>query len=213
MNNNFSVTLLANSHQSQVLKQLQAIFSDVCNEISPIAQKNQCWNRVALHHLVYHSLRVRYPSLGSQMICNAVYSVARTYKMVINLPNGPVNLAKYPEKGVPLIHFFDTSPVYFDRHTLSLRKRKISLFTLEGRILFDIDASDDSIDSIRKNKLKEIKLVRNGNQYCLNFNFSSSIENSSTTELPDYFVLIKEELNRQEKKLSANELINYREVS
>ncbi len=40
--------------------------------------QTKVWNRVALHHLMYRNLRDQFPEMGSQMVCNAIYSVSRT---------------------------------------------------------------------------------------------------------------------------------------
>jgi IS605 OrfB family transposase len=46
----------------------------------PYVQEHRCWNRVALHHLVYYQLREKFPALGSQMACQAIRRVADAYQ-------------------------------------------------------------------------------------------------------------------------------------
>jgi len=76
------IPLNATPQQFERLRSLQVAFAEVCNAIAPVVQRTRCWNRVALHHLVYRGMRERFPALGSQMICNAVYSVSRNARCV-----------------------------------------------------------------------------------------------------------------------------------
>ncbi|NBT92621.1 MAG: hypothetical protein EBT37_08500, partial [Betaproteobacteria bacterium] len=75
MNILLRVPLNTSTEQSTRLKALQAVFAQACNALAPIVQQTKVWNRVALHHLMYRNLRERFPELGSQMVCNAIYSV------------------------------------------------------------------------------------------------------------------------------------------
>ena len=61
--------------QVQRLLQLQQGFAQLCNALAPLVQQTRVWNRVALHHLAYRQLREAFPQMGSQMVCNAIYSV------------------------------------------------------------------------------------------------------------------------------------------
>ena len=134
-----SIPLNGTPEQFARLRALQAAFADVCNAIAPIVQATRCWNRVALHHLVYRTMRERFPALGSQMVCNAVYSVSRTARLVLQHPGSPWNVAKRgPEAPLPLLRFAPSAPVYFDRHTLSIKGGALSMFTLDGRMRFDL---------------------------------------------------------------------------
>ena len=78
MNKMLRIPLHASPEQSARLQALQATFAEACNALSPLVQKSRVWNRVALHHLAYKELRQKYPDMGSQMICNVIYSVSRT---------------------------------------------------------------------------------------------------------------------------------------
>lgn len=113
------------------------MFAVACNVISPIAQTNRCWNRVALHHLCYRQIREQFPLLGSQMACNAIYSVCRAYRTVLTHPESPWRLDKKSTAPLPRVIFSQTAPVYFfDRHTLSVKPGHLSMFTLDGRLRF-----------------------------------------------------------------------------
>lgn len=118
------------------LRALQVAFVQVCNALAPTGQQTKVWNRVALHHLTYHSLRERFPELGSQMVCNAIYSVSRTSRLVFQYPNSPFNLTRLEVRSLPLLRFSDSCPVYFYRHTLSVKEGNFPCICLDGRIRF-----------------------------------------------------------------------------
>ena len=142
------------------LQALQSAFAQVCNALAPEVHKSRIWNRVALHHMYYRVLRERFPALGSQMICNAIYAVSRTSRMVFQTPGSPFNLTKLGEKGLPLLQFADSCPVYFDRHTLSIKGTKLSLFTLDGRMHFELTLPEEQLLLFKVAKLREISLTR-----------------------------------------------------
>jgi len=125
---------------------LQVGFAQVCNAIAPIVQQTRVWNRVALHHLTYRSLRERFPAMGSQMVCNAIYSVSRTCRVVFQHPQSPFSLTRLGDRPLPLLQFTDTCPVYFDRHTLNVKGGQLSMYTLDGRMLFALalQAADEA---------------------------------------------------------------------
>jgi hypothetical protein len=142
------------------LQALQSAFAQVCNALAPEVQKSRVWNRVALHHMYCRVLREKFPALGSQMICNAIYAVSRTSRMVFQTPGSPFNLTKLGEKGLPLLQFADSCPVYFDRHTLSIKDHKLSMFTLDGRMHFQLTLSNEQLMLFKVAKLREISLTR-----------------------------------------------------
>ncbi|WP_232476417.1 MULTISPECIES: hypothetical protein [unclassified Acidovorax] len=145
------------------MKRLQALqtgFAQVCNALAPLVQQTRVWNRVALHHLSYRQLRERFPEMGSQMVCNAIYSVSRTARMVFQHPQSPFNLARLGDKPLPLLRFADSCPVYFDRHTLSLKAGQLSMFTLDGRMRFQLALAAQDEERFHTQKLREIVLSR-----------------------------------------------------
>ncbi len=75
-----SIKLCATSEQSAALALLQKEFTRACNLIVPRAAKNNCSNPVELHHLAYSPIRIT-TNLGSQMVCNAIKSVARAFSV------------------------------------------------------------------------------------------------------------------------------------
>lgn len=154
------IPLQASPEQFDRLLALQRAFATVCNAIAPTVARTRVWNRVALHHMVYRSLREQFPALGSQMVCNAIYAVSRISRTVYQHPRSPFNVARAPAGPLPLVRFVDTCPVYFDRHTLSLKDGVLSLFTLDGRMRFQLALGAEQEDSFRTCKLLEIVLSR-----------------------------------------------------
>ena len=184
MNSAVTVLLTPSPEQLARLMALQAGFAEVCNAIAPVVQQTRCWNRVALHHLVYRSLRDRYPLMGSQMVCNAIYSVSRTCRLVLQHPDSPLNIAKHPGQPLPLLHFQPNSPVYFDRHTLSIKDGQLSMYTLDGRMRFQLSLSAADQGRFSAEKLREIVLSRTSGGYQLSFWFSSEEPAAETQQTP-----------------------------
>ena len=154
------VPLNTTPEQYARLQALQTAFAQVCNALAPEVQRTRVWNRVALHHLFYRALRDKFPALGSQMVCNAIYAVSRTSRLIFQTPASPFSLAKLEGKSLPLMQFADSCPVYFDRHTLSVKGNKLSLFTLDGRMHFELTLPEEQLLLFRVAKLREIVLTR-----------------------------------------------------
>lgn len=154
------ISLNASPEQTLRLQALQTGFAQVCNALAPIVQQTRVWNRVALHHLAYRQLRQQFPEMGSQMVCNAIYSVSRTCRMVFQHPDSPFSLQRLGSKPLPLLRFADTCPVYFDRHTLSLKAGQLSMFTLDGRMRFQLTLRTEDEQAFHACKLREIVLAR-----------------------------------------------------
>ena len=160
MNSFIRIPLNTSPEQLQRLLALQTAFAQVCNALAPEVQKSRVWNRVTLHHLHYRVLREKFPALGSQMVCNAIYAVSRNARLVFQTPTSPFNLSKLGAKPLPLLKFANSCPVYFDWHTLSFKGAKLSLFTLDGRMHFEVNLSDPQVLLFKVAKLKEISLKR-----------------------------------------------------
>lgn len=155
------VTLDASPQQRDRLLALQAAFASVCNALAPVVQQTRCWNRVTLHHLTYKSLREQFPEIGSQMVCNAIYSVSRSARQVFQHPDSPFHLSRLDQgKPLPALRFGDDCPVYFDRHTLSIKNSALSLYTLDGRMRFLLPLSKEDEERFATRKLREVVLSR-----------------------------------------------------
>ncbi len=155
------ISLDTSPEQGERLQALQQGFAQVCNALAPLVQQTRVWNRVALHHLAYRQLREQFPEMGSQMVCNAIYSVSRTSRMVFQHPGSPFHLSRLGERALPLLRFADSCPVYFDRHTLSLKGGQLSMFTLDGRMRFQLALKAEDEALFASHKLREIVLARN----------------------------------------------------
>ena len=160
MNSLLQIPLNVSPDQAQRLVELQQAFAHVCNALAPVVRDARCWNRVALHHMTYKSLREQFPEMGSQMVCNAIYSVCRTSRLVYQHPGSPFNLSRLGDRSLPLIRFLPTSPVYFDRHTLSIKDGRLSMYTLDGRMRGDVALKPSDEAGFHSLKLREVVLTR-----------------------------------------------------
>ncbi|HSI53068.1 MAG: hypothetical protein ACAH21_15815 [Ramlibacter sp.] len=183
MNSSLCVALTTSPEQAQRLQALQAAFADVCNALAPMVQEHKCWNRVTLHHLAYKSLREQFPAIGSQMICNAIYSVSLTGRMVFQHPASPYHHAKLAGKRLPLLRFSESSPVYFDRHTLSLKAGVLSIYTLGGRMRCELILNRKDELNFHEKKLREVVLSRRADGvFELMFHFVEASEGEATAK-------------------------------
>jgi hypothetical protein len=183
--------------QTERLIHLQQMFAQACNHLSPIVQQTRCWNRVALHHMAYRGLREQFPALGSQMACNAIYSVSRTCRALFQNPASPYALHKLGNAPLPRVLFLPQSPVYFDRHTLSLKNGRASMYTLDGRIKFNLDLAEAQESLFRSSRLREIVMSSQPAGLVLTFTFDEqpsgpppeADEDTSITDLPEYVLV------------------------
>jgi hypothetical protein len=158
MNFQIRVPLNTTPEQYARLCALRVVFAQVCNQLAPSVQQSRVWNRVALHHLHYRALRAQFPALGSQMVCNAIYAVSKMARLIYQHPQSPFNPALKPGAALPLLRFADSCPVYFDRHTLSIKPGQLSLFTMDGRMRFDLTLEPEKLAVFEQAKLREIVL-------------------------------------------------------
>ena len=198
MNSLLRISLNGSPGQLASLRALQQTFAEVCNALAPLIQQARCWNRVTLHHLAYKQLRERFPAMGSQMVCNAIYSVSRTSRLVYQHPDSPFNVNRLGDKPLPLLRFTDTCPVYFDRHTLSVKDGRLSMYTLDGRIRFHLALQPDDEASFHEKKLREIVLSRTAlGSFELSFLFLASLsgdevpadKEQESGEIPEYVMI------------------------
>jgi hypothetical protein len=193
------VPLNMSPDEAAKLRQLQAVFAKACNSLAPVVQKTKVWNRVALHHMAYKALRAQFPQMGSQMVCNAIYSVSRHSRLMFQTPASPFNIAKLGDKQLPLLKFTDRAPVYFDRHTLSIKDGKLSMFTLDGRLRFNVGLKAEDEEKFHRMKLREVVLSRAGaerDRFELAFVFTEKDDEDNNSqpgdqsgELPEYMLV------------------------
>jgi hypothetical protein len=179
------LTIALHPGQTERLIHLQQMFAQACNHLSPIVQQTRCWNRVALHHMAYRGLRAQFPALGSQMACNAIYSVSRTCRALFQNPNSPYSLHKLGHAPLPRVLFLPQSPVYFDRHTLSLKNGRASMYTLDGRIKFNLDLDEAQEAQFRTSRLREIVMSSQPAGLTLTFTFDDQPSSAPQAELDD----------------------------
>ncbi|MBW7901801.1 MAG: hypothetical protein H3C26_10005 [Rhodocyclaceae bacterium] len=195
MDHLIAIPLDTSPAQRQSLHALQQTFAEVCNAVAGRALAQRCWNRVALHHLVYHEMRERFPDLGSQMVCNAIYSVSRACRLLFQNPQSPFHAPAAGNRPLPQVRFAPSAPVYFDRHTLSLRKGVLSMYTLEGRMKFRVNLNETQEAMFAHEKLKEICLSETGGRYALRFRLGSPNADETPAakgdapELPEYLLI------------------------
>jgi len=198
MNSLLRIPLNGTLEQLNSLRTLQEVFAKACNALAPLVQESRCWNRVTLHHLFYKQLREQFPAMGSQMVCNAIYSVSRTSRLVYQHPQSPFNLNRLGSRPLPLLRFSNTCPVYFDRHTLSVKNGHLSMYTLDGRIRFHLALRPEDETSFHEGKLREIVLSRKvADAFELSFLFSTTLRDSDSSfgkeqdpgEIPEYVMI------------------------
>jgi hypothetical protein len=73
---------------------------------------------------------------------------------------------------LPLLRFAESAPVYFDRHTLSLKGNVLSMFTLDGRMKFTLRLTPSGQARFHREKLREVMLVASKAGFELVFAFS-----------------------------------------
>lgn len=152
MKRTVSLKLATTPEQSEALQALAEQFAAACNMIASTAQERRCWNRVALHHMVYYKVREAFPALGSQMVCQAVHRVADAYKTL----RGNGNIKK--DKPLPDISF-DSKSVNFDKRTYAIKDSKVSLFTLNGRVKLKLLYGQFQKMLLEGGEAKEARLV------------------------------------------------------
>lgn len=190
------VALETTPAEAAQLQRLQAMFAQACNALAPVVQRTRVWNRVALHHMAYKPLRAQFPQMGSQMACNAIYSVSRHSRVVYQSPHSPFNISRLGDKPLPLLRFDEGCPVYFDRHTLNIKDGTLSMFTLDGRMRFQVALTAEAEASFREKKLREVVLLQVNGRFQLRFELSDGepaepATAPEITELPQY-VMVEE---------------------
>lgn len=155
-----SIKLGMTAHQAAALAALQAAYADACNRLVPLVQEHRLWNRVGLHNRAYSRLRAETP-LGSQMACNAIYTVCKAYKAQKAL--GRIR----KDTPVPSLRF-DRASVHFDKRTYSLKEEVVSLYTLSGRITVSLRTGEHQRRILESGTPKEAELFCRKGQWYFN---------------------------------------------
>lgn len=150
-----SIRLGTAPEEAAALMALRCAYADACNRLVPTVREHRLWNRVGLHQRAYNGLREATP-LGSQMCCNAIFSVCKAYKAQKEL--GRID----KDEPVPAIRF-DRASVHFDKRTYTLKGDSVSLYTLDGRITVSLRPGEHQRRILSCGQPKEAELVfRNG---------------------------------------------------
>lgn len=191
------IQLKPNPEQYKSLRLLQQTFAEICNVIYRVVQDSRCWNRVGLHHMVYHNVREMFPGTGSQIICNAIYAVSRTSRLVFQDIDSPWYDQVKQNVKLPKIIFLPQSPVFLDTHTISFTKQTLSIYTLNGRIHFDMKMFDIEKSDFFAKKYKEILLLNHGDDFFLKFIFSDAMnkagEKGNIIDFPKSIMIFKDD--------------------
>ena len=143
---------------------LSRLFSEACNAMIPFVQEHRCWNRVGLHHLVYYQIRKTFPTLGSQMVCQAIHRVADAYKALRSQEGIP------KDQPVPALTFTPRS-VNFDHRTYSIQGEAFTLFTPTGRTKVGFACGPLQKTLLAAGKAKEARLTSRKGIWYLNLVF------------------------------------------
>jgi putative transposase len=166
-----SILLDTTREQGQALAAVRAAYAEACNRLAPAVIEHRCWNRVALHNLAYSRLRAE-THLGSQMTCNAIFSVCKAYQAQKALGRIKSNAP------VPVIRF-ERASVHYDKRTYTLKGDSVSLYTLAGRITVAMRLGEHQRRILQSGKPKEAELlVRKGKWF-----FNLIIETEDPQEL------------------------------
>lgn len=155
-----SIKLVMSADQAAALAALQTAYADACNRLVPLVQEHRLWNRVGLHNRAYRRLRAETP-LGSQMVCNAIYTVCKAYKAQKAL--GRIR----KDTPVPSIRF-DRASVHFDKRTCSLKGETLSLYSLGRRIAVSLLPGDHQRRILRSGAPTEAELLCRKGQWYFN---------------------------------------------
>lgn len=158
MKRTISLKLNLTSEQARCLQQTQNAFVEGCNAIAHDAQTNRCWNQVVLHQRSYYSIRKKIPTLGSQMVCNAIRKVCASYKVL--------KIKKFQE--VPKIVFKGSSSIHYCARTFSIKEDTLSLFTIGGRLKLQYQLGAFQEQYLVRGKVKEAELIRRGKRWFFN---------------------------------------------
>ena len=89
--------------------------------------------------------------------------------------------------------------MYFDRHTLSIKAGQLSMFTLDGRMRFQLELREQDEQAFHLRKLREVVLARRADGvFELSFLLAevgdkddgpTLVANATLAEIPEYVVV------------------------
>jgi len=155
-----SIRLDVTPEQAAALGALRSAYAQACNRLVPMVCEHRVWNRVGLHQRAYRSLRQSSP-LGSQMVCNAIFSVCKAYRAQRAL--GRIRR----DEPVPTLRF-DRASVHYDQRTYTIQANGVSLNTLKGRVSVPWILAEHQRTILQSGRAKEAELVLRDGQWFFN---------------------------------------------
>ena len=138
---------------SSTLRNTIRTYRDVCNFISKIAYNESCFNSVALHHLTYKEVRLKY-NLPANLAIRARDKVVLTYK-----------------KNKKKLHVFKKLSIDLDSRLLSISLSDedvvLSIATIKKRIKSKL-LMDPSKKEFLKQPIVKAKLTLETNKFFMN---------------------------------------------
>jgi len=134
------------------------------------------------------------------MVSNAIYSVSRACRRVYQDPQSQWFVGRNAVATLPRLRFLPDSPVFFDRHTLSLKAGVLSMFTLDGRLRFQLQVPHDLEERFANDKLREVVLLSDGQGYALRFVFGDLVDKPNLhtdTDAPEFKVEVETPVDRE----------------
>jgi IS605 OrfB family transposase len=133
------VKLITDEFQHRALLRTMHTFNNICNEISERAFKEQEFQKIQLHHIVYKGMREAHSDFSSQLTIRAIDVVSCSYKIKRNKrPNG----------------FKRTSAVVYDDRCITFRgTESVNIWTSEGRLNIPMKVWDKERFAFRKGQV------------------------------------------------------------
>ncbi|MFX0125902.1 MAG: hypothetical protein ACFFAE_19935 [Candidatus Hodarchaeota archaeon] len=148
-----SGTLEPTEEDSSTLKNTIRTYREVCNYISKIAYNESCFNSVALHHLTYKEVRLKY-NIPANLAVRARDKVVLTYK-----------------KNKKKLHFFKSLSIDLDSRLVSISLNDedvvLSIATINKRIKSKL-LIDPSQKEFLKQPIAKARLTLEANKFFMN---------------------------------------------
>jgi len=154
MKNNFTISGKLETTEDNFfkLKKTIRIYREVCNYISEIAYEEGCFNSVALHHLTYKEVRLKY-NIPANLAVRARDKVVLTYK-----------------KNRKKLHVFKKWSIDLDSRLLSISLKEevvVSIATINKRIKSKL-LIDPSQKDFLKHPIVKARLTLEANEFFMN---------------------------------------------
>ena len=152
--------MLTNSEQDTALLATMSTFNEICNWISEQAFSLKVFEKIQLHHKVYHDCRKRW-NFSSQLIVRAISVVSDSYKK---------------DRRSQRV-FRKSSAVVYDSRVLSYKLDKASIWTANGRIKIPLSIWNQALYGRQKGESDLV--LQNGKWYLL-----ATVETADAKPIP-----------------------------